>query len=128
MRIAAFALLLAVFGLVASESALARKVLPPGASTGGGGGGGGGGFGGGHRHHHHHSFVGVGFGGGWLGPPAYYYPVPVPVEPVTYVERGASAPAPEPAWWYYCEAANGYYPHVKTCPAGWQRIPPAPPQ
>jgi hypothetical protein len=125
MRIAAFALVLAVFGLVASESALARKVLPPGASTGGGGGG----HHGGHRHHHHHnSFIGLGFGWGWWGPPAYY-PVPVayPAEPVTYVEQG-SVPEAQQAWWYYCDAEKGYYPHVKTCPAGWQRMPPTPPQ
>jgi len=125
MRAAAIALLLALFGLAASESALARKVTPPGAGTGGGGGGG---QWQGHRHHHHHTSSFVGFGWGWWGPPAYYYPVPVVVEPVTYVEQGSSAAPVEPAWWYYCDAENAYYPHVQTCPAGWQRVPPAPPQ
>jgi hypothetical protein len=127
MRTAAVALLLALFAFAASESALARKMVPPGATTGGGGGGGG--YRGGYRHHHHHSFVGFGFGWGWWGPPAYYpVPVAVPVEPVTYIEQG-SAPAAQPAWWYYCDAANAYYPHVRTCPTGWQRVPPVvPPQ
>lgn len=129
MRTAAFALLLALFGLAASESALARKVLPPGATTGGGGHGGGHHGGHGHRHHHNHStFIGFGWSSWWY-PPPYYYPVPVayPVEPVTYVEQGG-VPEAQQAWWYYCDAENAYYPHVKICAAGWQRVPPAPPQ
>lgn len=31
------------------------------------------------------------------------------------------------AYWYYCEAANGYYPYVKECPAGWKQVTPTPP-
>jgi hypothetical protein len=86
--------------------------------------------------------VGVGFGfgypywgpwgpwGPWYYPPAYYpVPVPVPAQPVTYIEQRAveqrSSPAPERgAWWYYCDSSKGYYPHVKECPTGWQRVPP----
>ena len=79
--------------------------------------------------------VGVGFGypywaspfwGPWYYPPPYYYhPVPVvvsPPPPVTYVEQSNSG-----NWWYYCDATRGYYPYVKECPAGWQRVPPTPP-
>ena len=64
-------------------------------------------------------------------PPRYYYypPVVVHSEPPVYVERPAEpAAAPDSAhgWWYYCEQSRGYYPYVRTCPGGWQRVPPAP--
>jgi hypothetical protein len=68
----------------------------------------------------------------YYAPPPYYYAPPVyvaPAAPPVYVERGDAAPA-EPQrqdWWYYCEQSRGYYPYVKTCPTGWQRVPPAPP-
>ena len=58
-------------------------------------------------------------------PPVYYYPV-TPVSPPVYVER-EPAPQAQDQWWYYCESSRGYYPYVKECPAGWQRVPPAPP-
>jgi hypothetical protein len=112
MRTAVFAaFIVALAGVVASEAALAhgRTRVTVG--------------------------VGVGFGypywaspfwGPWYYPPPYYYhPVPVvvsPPPPVTYVEQGHSG-----NWWYYCETAKGYYPYVKECPTGWQRVPPTPP-
>ena len=98
----------------------------------------------GQAHHRSHVHVGVGFaygypywGPGWWGPwgpwySPYYYPttIVVPAQPMTYIEKGSapasSAPAPE-SWWYYCDASKGYYPYVKDCPSGWQRVPPAPP-
>jgi hypothetical protein len=95
-----------------------------------------------HHHGHHHSttFVGVGFGfaypWSWYGyyPPPYYYPhyyypqpVAYPAEPVMYVEQGAPAPAEPAGWWYYCEASGTYYPYVRECPSGWQRVPAVPP-
>lgn len=97
----------------------------------------------GHHHHgHHHSttFVGVGFGfaypWSWYGyyPPPYYYPgyyypqpVAYPAEPVTYVEQSAPAQTEPAGWWYYCETSRTYYPYVKECPNGWQRVPALPP-
>jgi len=65
-------------------------------------------------------------------PPAYYYGPPaavVPSSPPVYVERDDPAPAapqaqPPATWWYWCESARGYYPYVKECPGGWQRVPP----
>ena len=81
--------------------------------------------------------------GPWYYPPPYYYPPysyypPVVVQqpaPV-YVEQQQApvAPAAAPAatnYWYYCAAAKGYYPYVKECPGGWERVlpqPPGPPQ
>jgi hypothetical protein len=117
MRTAALALLVALAGVLASEPADAH---------------------GGRTRVH----IGVGFGypywgpywGPWYYPPPYYYhPAPAVVvrEPVTYIEQGGgttSAPSAQSGnWWYYCEGSKGYYPYVKECPSGWQRVPPAPP-
>lgn len=84
--------------------------------------------------HHFRSHVGIFIGGpvwGWYPPPyyyppAYYYPpvVEVPVAPPVYIER-ESAPATG-GYWYYCERPQGYYPYVKSCPGGWQRVRPQP--
>jgi hypothetical protein len=138
-----FGLLLA--GVFTSAPALAGPFSGAKGTGGGSGpkaiGGGGGGYSrhyGGHpRHPHHHTSIAVGFGfgypfwGPWYYPPPYYYPVAFPVQPVTYIERVAERqrpPAAEPgAWWYYCGSSQGYYPHVKACPTGWQRVPPTPP-
>jgi hypothetical protein len=115
MRTAALALLLALVGVLASESALA--------------------------HGRGRVSIGVGFGFGypywgspwgpwWHYPPPYYYypqPVYVPAQPTTYIEQGSAPAADTAAWWYYCDTSRGYYPYVKECPSGWQRVPPAPP-
>jgi hypothetical protein len=113
MRTAAIALLLVLGGVLASEPAQA--------------------------HGRARVSVGVGFGypfwgwgpywGPWYYPPPAYYPNPIVVrsEPVTYIEQGGPAAADQGNWWYYCDAARGYYPYVKECPTGWQRVPPAPP-
>lgn len=81
--------------------------------------------------------VGVGFyvGGPVWGPmwypPPYYYPpqvvvVPPSVPPV-YIEQNV-APAETTArhYWYYCASSKGYYPYVKECPEGWQKVLPQP--
>jgi hypothetical protein len=97
----------------------------------------------GHGGYYGRAYPGVGFGlylggPGWWGP-GYYYPPPyyayppavvtVPASPPVYVERGdpQAAPAPEQNWWYYCANPAGYYPYVKQCPGGWQRVAPQPP-
>ena len=73
---------------------------------------------------------------GWPSPGPYYYPpyyyppaVVVPSAPTTYVERGDEEEAEgEPqGYWYYCANPKGYYPYVKQCPGGWQRVAPQPP-
>jgi hypothetical protein len=65
-------------------------------------------------------------------PDPYYYPprvVVVPQSPPTYVERDdpQEQEAPASAYWYYCQDAKAYYPYVKQCPGGWQRVSPTPP-
>jgi hypothetical protein len=87
-----------------------------------------------HRHHHDHGWgwwgprviVGVpppwgwGWGWGWYGRPYYPPAVIVREEPEVYVER------PAPAYWYYCESAEAYYPRVPSCPEPWLKVPPVP--
>ena len=116
MRTAAIAFVLALAGIASS---------PPAAA---------------HGRVHSHVSVGVGFGywGPYWGPPWWYYPpapvyypVVVPAQPVTYIEQGSNQAAPASndggGWWYYCDASKGYYPYVKECPGGWQRVSPTPP-
>jgi hypothetical protein len=79
-------------------------------------------------------FGGPAYWGPWpyYGYPAYYpyYPAPVVVQspPQVYVERDSApvASAPEAGYWYYCAATRGYYPYVKECPGGWQKVAPTP--
>lgn len=43
------------------------------------------------------------------------------------VARPAPAPPPEIGHWYYCRTSKGYYPYVKDCPVGWEKVSPLPP-
>lgn len=131
MKLAKITLIAVLFGFMATEPAFAQH----------GHGGHGGWHGGGH--------VGVYFGGpflwpGYYGPYPYYAPyynpyyyppiVTVPAGPTTYIEQDQTQAAPEQApeqapsaSWYYCAASKTYYPYVKQCPGGWQRVAPQPP-
>lgn len=90
-------------------------------------------FGGRGGHTHFGLSIGIPIGWPYWGwyPYPYYAPYPsqvvvVPSEPTTYVER--TQPAPDSAaYWYYCADAGAYYPYVKECPGGWQRVAPRPP-
>ncbi len=92
-----------------------------------------------HGHSHFGVYVGVPLYSPWYYPPAYYppayyYPPYVPpvvvTQPPVYVEQApaeSAAPAPQPQqYWYYCSASKTYYPYVKECPGGWQRVAPQP--
>jgi hypothetical protein len=63
-----------------------------------------------------------------LSPRPYsYYPVPEPVAPVAVVPPIIQAnPSPPANWWYYCRSSGAYYPYVKYCPSGWERVMPQP--
>ena len=115
-----FTLVLILAGILASGPVLAR----------------------GHGRVHFGVFVGGPvFWPGYYYPPPYYYPpyypayyppvITVPASPPTYIEQGGAQTAPAPSsqtnWWYYCADAKAYYPYVKDCPAGWQRVSPQPP-
>jgi hypothetical protein len=80
---------------------------------------------------------GVPVGWGYYHPyPYYYYPpyyppatVIVPAPPQTYIEQPPApqaAPRPAQGWWHYCADSRAYYPYVKDCPGGWQRVAPQP--
>ena len=81
-------------------------------------------------------YFGVPLGGwGWYGSPYYpYYPsypasvVYVPSQPTTYIQQEPVQPSytPQAGYWYYCGDARAYYPYVKECPGGWQRVAPQP--
>ncbi|MBI4985556.1 MAG: hypothetical protein HZC24_09505 [Rhodocyclales bacterium] len=87
--------------------------------------------------HHGHVRFGVVIGpvwGSWhYPPPPYYYTPyypPIIVErpaPTVYIEQPAATPAPTTHYWYYCVTAKGYYPYVRECPSGWQKVLPQPP-
>jgi hypothetical protein len=115
----------------------------------------GGGWGGGHFHDGHfhggccHVAVGFFFGPGFVYgypypfypyPYSYYYPYwPVtagayPDEATPYIGQGqdgqpesGSGVAPQAAYYYHCARPEGYYPYVKVCPGGWERVPTEPP-
>jgi hypothetical protein len=99
----------------------------------------------GHHHHgHHHSrarvdiIVGAPLAVPWPGyyarPPYYAYSYPPAIamqsSPPVYIERGDEQDQiqqPPPAYWYYCNNPQGYYPYVRVCPKGWQQVPAQPP-
>lgn len=129
-----------LLGVVVASDALAGR----GGSRSGGHGGGHGG-----RHAGHFGGHGGHFAGGgrfvarfrtsvFIGLPLYYYPpalpylyypspVVAPSAPV-YIEQVPDQMAPQQSsYWYYCPSSNTYYPYVKDCPEGWQRVAPQPP-
>lgn len=68
-------------------------------------------------------------------PPAAV-PAPAPVPAPAVIPAPVPAPvttpvpvAPPESYWYYCNDPQGYYPYVKSCPLGWQKVAPTvPPQ
>ena len=61
--------------------------------------------------------------------PAYTYPAPAYSYPAPAYSYPAPAMAPAPQQdWYFCPASKGYYPYVRECPSGWQRVPAQPPR
>ena len=61
--------------------------------------------------------------------PVYSYPPAVVVQPSApvYIERAPRSIAGDDGdYWYYCRKPRGYYPYVKKCPGGWERVAPRP--
>jgi hypothetical protein len=121
-------LILLVFGAVASGSAMAWGGR-------GGGHGGGWGHGGGVRFGVSIGvpLYGLGYYSGYYPypayayPPAYGYPGPAVAPSGAYAEQGYAQAAPaQQQDWYYCAGSNAYYPYVRECPGGWQRVPSQP--
>jgi len=101
---------------------------------------------GGYGHGYRHGGVGIYIGAPYMYPyyppyPYAYYPPVVPVviapaPPPVYIEQQQPIQiAPEipqqaiPAtnYWYHCGNPDGYYPYIKECPGGWQKVTPTPP-
>ncbi len=58
----------------------------------------------------------------------YYYPYPYAYPyPYTYAQPQVYA-EPQQEYWYYCNGSQAYYPYVTSCPGGWLRVVPTPPQ
>lgn len=106
----------------------------------------------GHNHNNWSVSIGAYPSWGWGGAPywgyapyygyPYYYSAPVVAQPIVieqaapqvYIEQQPqySQPAQPPQqvasnYWYFCESAQAYWPYVKECPTGWQRVSPTPP-
>lgn len=100
------------------------------------------------RGHGGHGHVGVGlyfgvpysypyyaspyYGSPYYYPYSYYPPVVVtPAQPPVYIEQQSTQPvspqASESYYWYHCDKPEGYYPYIKDCPGGWQKVTPTPP-
>ena len=64
-------------------------------------------------------------------PPAGYYAPPAASTYSYSAPQAAPYYAPPQAQpqgeWYYCADSNSYYPYVRDCPGGWQRVPAQPP-
>ena len=71
----------------------------------------------------------AGWGPYWA-PPAYSYPPQVvvvpPAAPPVYIEQSPPVEEAAQPYWYYCKGSKSYYPYVKECPEGWQRVLPQP--
>jgi hypothetical protein len=82
-------------------------------------------------HHRGSFFVGGAFFYPWW-PYGYYYPPPYYYgpdysqahyePPALYVEKFDGTPDAETPGDIFCPAASAYYPDVKDCPNGWQRV------
>ena len=136
-------LLALTLGLLASGSAMADR-------------GHWGGNGGGHWHGNIGLYIGPGFGPyysrpyypSYYGDPFYYgYPSPYysypptvivrPQQPPMYIEQGQEPQLESPQssyapqqdnFWYHCDRPEGYYPYIKDCPQGSQKVVPEPPR
>lgn len=65
----------------------------------------------------------------WWGPPWWWGPAyPYYVAPPVIVQQESPVYTQQPAYWYYCQNPQGYYPYVQQCPGGWMTVvPPATP-
>jgi len=107
---------------MAAASTLLLLASPGQAYRGGGGGGAGLG-----------ALLGLGIGIGLMelsrpyDSPGYYSAPVVVQQPTVYMQQAPQAVPAQPAYWYYCQDPQGYYPYVNQCPRGWMRVVPAPP-
>ena len=71
--------------------------------------------------HWWHGTYGGRYGAWWIvGPDWYWYPSPTYPYPDPYVPFGYA-----PGFWYWCDAAQQYYPYVGACASPWRAVPPS---
>lgn len=75
---------------------------------------------------------GVLIGPGWWGPWWWggpYYPYPYYASPPVVIQQQPPVyqQQAEQYYWYFCPESRIYYPYVKQCPGGWQKVVPTPP-
>ena len=99
-----------------------------------------------HGHGGVHGSVGFYFGAPYPYYPyyasPYYYPypytptviIPAPAQPQVYIQQDGQpqiqqqSQSPQSGYyWYHCDNPDGYYPYIKECPNGWQKVSPTPP-
>lgn len=52
-------------------------------------------------------------------------PPPPAANPVSNVQEGPGSSGAQ--WWYACKRPAGYYPYVRECPSGWEKVAAIPP-
>lgn len=57
----------------------------------------------------------------YVSPPVVSTPPPPRIAQSTPLETAGVA------WWYFCKKPAGYYPYIRECPSGWERVSPTPP-
>jgi hypothetical protein len=65
-----------------------------------------------------------------VGPPVVIQqspPVFIERDPLPQAAPAPVTPPPPSGWWYFCPGAGAYYPYIRECPGGWQRVAPQPP-
>jgi hypothetical protein len=76
------------------------------------------------------------WGPGYYSPGPYgyypYQPMMAPYAPA-YVQQAPQYAPPQAmpqasaGAWFYCAESKSFYPYVRECPGGWQRVSPTPP-
>jgi len=62
----------------------------------------------------------------YYGTPTVWLPPPPPSSAARPASQ-AEPLVPGGQWWYYCGKPKGYYPYVKQCQVGWEKVSPTPP-
>ncbi|HUW36524.1 MAG TPA: hypothetical protein VMV91_04260 [Rhodocyclaceae bacterium] len=72
-------------------------------------------------------YLGPSFVSQYYGTPTVELPPPPPAALAAPQGSQSEPLAPGGQWWYYCGKPRGYYPYVKQCQVGWEKLPPTPP-
>lgn len=56
----------------------------------------------------------------------YVPPPAVSMPPPPYIAQTAPVESASGQWWYFCKKPSGYYPYVRECPSGWEKVSPTP--